>query len=148
MSYYGVGFDDLNSINDFGLILCDDLKISEPKPKTKYVNVPEMDGALDLTESLTGRVSFEQREISFTLYAAMQPTGSGNTRYQPQNQTLFNQTRQRFVSAIHGKRMRIQLPTLNNGYYVGRVTVGEESGYNNGKIPVKIVADPFPVQGA
>lgn len=143
MSYYHVGFDNLNSIDDFGLILCDDLKIETEKPRLKYVPVPEMDGAMDLTESLTGCVHYDQREISFTLYAAMHPVGSGNKRYQPQDQATFDSTRLDFEYSVNGKRMKIFLPTLQNGwYYMGRVVVGNQSGYNSGKIPVKIIADP------
>ena len=63
-----VFFDGLASFSDWGLYLTS-LTIDAPKPKEIYVEIPNGDGALDLTEALTGEVHYESRpmEAVFTI---------------------------------------------------------------------------------
>lgn len=55
-----VFFDGIASFRDWGLYLTS-LTIDAPKPKEIYVEIPNGDGALDLTEALTGEVHYESR---------------------------------------------------------------------------------------
>ena len=55
-----VFFDGMASFSDWGLYLTS-LTIDAPKPKEIYVEIPNGDGALDLTEALTGEVHYESR---------------------------------------------------------------------------------------
>jgi len=55
-----VFFDGIASFSDWGLYLTA-LSIDAPKPKEIYVEIPNGDGALDLTEALTGEVHYESR---------------------------------------------------------------------------------------
>lgn len=144
---YGVTFDTpdgtsggWNTLTTYGLMLCDDLTIETPSPRLKYVEVPELDGALDLTESLTGSVTFAQRQITFTLFAAHDVIAEKTT---PATEEHFETVRQQFAAAVNGKRMKLWLPDDSVHYFIGRVTVGEKSGYNSGKIPVTMLADPY-----
>ena len=63
-----VFFDGMASFSDLGLYLTS-LTIDAPKPKEIYVEIPNGDGALDLTEALTGEVHYESRpfEAVFTI---------------------------------------------------------------------------------
>lgn len=63
-----VFFDGIASFSDWGLYLTA-LSIDAPKPKEIYVEIPNGDGALDLTEALTGEVHYESRpfEAVFTI---------------------------------------------------------------------------------
>lgn len=130
----------INTLTDYGLMLCDDLSIETPAPRLKYVEVPELDGALDLTESLTGSVTYSQRKITFTLFAAHDKTANTRT---PATEAHFETARQQFTAAVNGKKMKMWLPDDSSHWFLGRVYVGEKSGYNNGKIQVTMIADPY-----
>lgn len=63
-----VFFDGVASFRDWGIYLSS-IVIDDPKPKEIYVDIPNGDGALDLTEALTGEVHYESRpfEAVFTI---------------------------------------------------------------------------------
>lgn len=61
----GVKFGSKHSYDDWGLILKSRPVISPPSPKTIYIDVPGADGIIDLTESMTGEVKFNNRTITF-----------------------------------------------------------------------------------
>ena len=50
----------------FRLFLLDGFTLSPPEPKTYTVDIPGGDGVIDLTESLTGDVAYNNREMEFT----------------------------------------------------------------------------------
>ena len=59
----GVTFGTKHSYRDWGLLLKSRPVISPPSPKTVYVDIPGSNGVIDLTESLTGDVKFDNRTI-------------------------------------------------------------------------------------
>ena len=61
----GVIFGEKHSYRDWGLVLKSRPVISPPTPKTKLIQVPGSDRVIDLTESLTGAVHYELRQMSF-----------------------------------------------------------------------------------
>lgn len=63
-----VYFDDIASFDNWGIYLSS-LDISDAEPKENYVDIPLGDGSLDLTEALTGEVSYGNRsfEAIFTI---------------------------------------------------------------------------------
>lgn len=63
-----VYFDDIASFDDWGIYLSS-LFIGDAEPKENYIDIPSGDGAIDLTEALTGEVSYGNRELEaiFTL---------------------------------------------------------------------------------
>ena len=63
-----VFFDGIASFRDWGIYLSS-IVIDDPQPKEIYVDIPNGDGALDLTEALTGEVHYESRpfEAVFTI---------------------------------------------------------------------------------
>ena len=140
---YGVIIDGVNTKTEYGLILCADLSISKPDPKTHYVSVPEMNGALDLTESLTGTVTYGQRNITFNLFAAADVLGGTET---PPDEHNFAIMISRFSEYVHGKRRKIFFPDDTEFGYEGRFTVGARGSYHSGLVPVKMVADAYKVK--
>ena len=137
----GVTIDNIDTLTVYGLILCSDLKIGTPEPRTKYITVPEADGDLDLTGALTdGEVRYGMREISFSLFAAKDVIAATNS---PATESHFAAVRSQLMGFLHGKRRQIWLPDDPDHYFIGRFKVGEKSGYNSGRIAVTMKADPW-----
>lgn len=138
---HGVWIDEQNTLTEYGLALLADLKIGMPAPRTKYVDVPEADGDLDLTGSLTGGVvRYGMRQISFNLfpvYDIIAGTGS------PAPESHAAMVRQKLAEKVHGQRVRLWLPDDADHYFVGRMEVGEKGGYNKTTIPVTMQAEPW-----
>lgn len=99
---YGVSFDGehygctLDCIMNYA-------RAGMPKPKTRQVEIPGMDGVLDLTES-TGAVRYAQREIQFRFTATKKE----------KLDALLND--------IHGRHKKIILDREPDYFYSGRCT--------------------------
>ena len=61
---YGVTLGGKHTYRDWGLLPKTRPTIAPPKVRTNYVDVPGLDGALDLSEALTGRVGYQTRDFS------------------------------------------------------------------------------------
>ncbi len=107
----GVKFGGLRSDTDLGLVLYSKT-ISPPKARTTTVEVPGRDGNLDITEALTGRVMYEDREISF-IFRVPNPKEEWASVYSG------------VLNKIHGKKMDIVLDDDPDNTYTGRVSVDE-----------------------
>lgn len=108
----GVTFGDKHSYRDWGMILKSRPVISPPSPKTLYIDIPGSDGVLDLTESLTGDVKFENRTIT----CEFNVIGS---------RKRWSNIYSEILDYLHGKRMKIILDEDPTYYYVGRLQVNE-----------------------
>ena len=137
---YGVTIDGTNTLTEWGLMLCDDLSIGAASPRFKFVTVPEMSGALDMTEALTGRVTYDQREISFTLFAVHDVIAGTSS---PATEEHFQTVLARFNEAVHGKRLALYLPDDSEHCFIGRISVEGKNGYNSGRVKVTVMADPY-----
>lgn len=60
----GVTLGDVHSYYDLKLWLKSYPQITPPSPKTKFVDVPGMDGQLNLSKSLTGYMHYDRRTIT------------------------------------------------------------------------------------
>ncbi len=109
---YCVTFGDKHSYRDWGLILKSRPVISPPIPKTLYVDVPEADGNLDLTESLSGEVKFENRKITCE-FNVIEARKRWSTLYS----TILNY--------LQGQKIRVVFDEDPNHYYYGRFTVDD-----------------------
>ena len=85
--------------------------ITPPEPKTNYVELDGMSGSLDLSEALSGEVTYHDRVITATFW-----TCTGN--YQDRARLL-----REIMCILCGRRMRIIEPDSYNGFYYGRVRV-------------------------
>lgn len=109
----GVWIGDKHTEKDWGLI-CTGFSIGAPAPKVLNVDVPGRDGALDLTESLTGQAVFENRQLQFTFVHK-------DTEMEDWHQKYWD-----IMEACHGKCCRIVMDTDPDWYYVGRITCNQK----------------------
>ncbi len=126
----GVTIGGKHSYNDFGLILSRK-EISPPSPQLNTVTVPLRDGSIDLTESLTDDVKYNDRTITMT-FSVIDPINTWSGK----------------ISAIenhmHGKRMEIIFDDDAACYYVGRVVVNRWTSQKNiGTLVIEATVEPF-----
>lgn len=97
------------TLDDWGLLLSS-FEIGEAPVKTNYINLPGGDGSIDLSEALTGDVSYGDRQIkaTFTMIGARSSW-----------QSTMDQVR-----ACHGRKFVIIAPNDPNHYFIGRVSIG------------------------
>ena len=95
----GVTFGTKHSYRDWG-------------PKTVYVDIPGSDGIIDLTESLTGDVKFDNRTIKceFVVLDA---------------RNRWSDIYSEIMDYLHGQRMKVRLDEDPTYYYEGRLQVNE-----------------------
>lgn len=101
----GVWFNDLHVGYTRDCIM-NYARVSTPTVKVKEIEVPGMDGVLDITESL-GEVKYNNRQINFK-FTVMQ-------------RDLVDQ----ILNALHGQKKKIILDRDEAFYYIGRCSVGD-----------------------
>ena len=118
----------------FKMILADGYVLNPPEPKTYSVDIPGGNGKLDLTESLLGDTSYNNRKQEFEFYVI-----------DPES---FEATKTAVRNFLHGKSYDYQL-TMDPGYtYTGRFKVESYSHkqYTIGQvglIKISVDAKPF-----
>ena len=117
-SAYNVGSNPKNTWYDWHLVPCSRPVINPPSIVTKYVEIPGLNGYLDLTNALTDHVT-GAREGSIQFYV-MNDYGNWEERY---NQLL---------AYIHGNELRVILDDNPRYYYQGRWAVEEWTNNNDG----------------
>lgn len=85
--------------------------IPDPEPKTNYVAIDGMDGTLDLSESLTGEIKYNDRTITASFW-------TDNGSYKDRDALLRS-----IVSKLHGKKIKIIEPDDPDHYFYGRVKI-------------------------
>lgn len=85
--------------------------ISYPEPKTNYVDIEGMSGTLDLSEALTGEVTYHDRTITATFWT---DKGTRNER-----EKLLHD----IGISLHGKKVKIIEPDDPDHYFLGRVQI-------------------------
>ena len=136
---YGVTIDDKNTLIEWGLLLLADVSIGAAPLKTMYVEVPDADGALDLTTALTGVPVYGNREIVIPLFAGRQPGGYGG----PADEWQFERVKADLASYCSGRVCKVWLPDDPNHYFRGRLQLGEKTGYNSGQVTLTLQAEPW-----
>lgn len=94
---------------DFDLIL-NEIDIGLPSVKTEYIDIPLGNGAIDMTEALTGVVNYKNRtgKLSFIMVVS----------HSDRDKKLAE------ISAyVHGKRHKLILPDDTDHYYLGRLSI-------------------------
>ena len=122
-------FDEVASFSQWGMF-CTSLIIEEPEPKESYVDIPFGDGALDLTESLTGEVTYKNRLLEAT-FAYNGPVN----QWEP----LKRQIR----AHLHGKRRRIEATELMEHFLVGRCRTAFERDGMILRLTVSAICEPY-----
>jgi len=125
----GVIIGTKHTYKDFGLYI-ENKDISLPTPKTSYVDVPYSDGNIDLTEAL-GEVKYNNRTITINLFTI-----------KPINK--WEQYKSDLANYFHGKKFKIIFDVDDQFYYIGRVTIEEQSCNRLlGKIVLKCDCEPY-----
>lgn len=103
-------FDKFNTWYDWRLILTSK-DVTPPEPKTNYINLDGMDGTLDLSESLTGEITYKDRTVSATFW-----TNEGTFK---ERSALYK----KIVGTLHGKKINIIEPDDPDHCFHGRIKI-------------------------
>ena len=121
--YHSIAFGNKNTWNDFHLVPSSKPIILPPEVKTKIVDIPGGDGVIDLTESLTGHPVFGNRAGSITFIIVDDFT------YLMNEHVSWEESYQKLLSYIHGRKMKMVLEDDPEWYYEGRFTVVDPKQY-------------------
>ena len=126
-----ITFGDKNTWDDWKILPTERPVFAPPKPKTTYIDIPGGNGALDLSESLTGYPIYENRTGSFK-FKVMNDYVEWHERYTE------------IMEHLHGQSMNAILADDPNYFYKGRFTVDSwESGDTWSQITIGYTVDPY-----
>lgn len=106
----GFYFGEHNTWTHWNLILVSK-DTTPPEPKTNLIELGGMSGTLDLSEALSGEVTYHNRTVKASFW-----TNKGT--YQERARLFGNIT-----NALHGRKMEIYEPDDTNHYFYGRVKI-------------------------
>ena len=112
--YHSVTIGRKNTYTDWHLVATERPTIAEAAPKKRYIDIPGGNGAIDLTEALTGRASFSNREGSIEFYVL--------NDYPGYDWAVVYKT---IADYLHGERYNISLEDEPGYYYVGRLSINQ-----------------------
>lgn len=128
---YGVTFGSKHSYDDYQMILTG-YDTGNPAPRRNLVSVPGRNGVLDMTESLTPIITYDNRQLQFAFTWKSSPE-------------TYEDELQEIVNDLHGKKMHVILDSDPDYYYDGFVTVASSafSGREEATLVVTMDAYPF-----
>ena len=107
-------FNEKNTFYDWNLLLTSKT-ITPPEPKTNNIEINGMSGSIDLSEALTGEITYFDRSISMSFWTDY---GSRNDR---------NEVLRKIRTNLHGRKIKIIEPDDPKHYFYGRVKITNES---------------------
>ena len=110
--YHSITFGEKNTWDDWHLVPSSRPLFAPPAVKSKYVEIPGANGAIDLTDALTGAPLFENRQGSID-FIVVNGYGEWQERYSE------------ILMYLHGKKMRAVLEDDPGYYYEGRFALDE-----------------------
>lgn len=129
--YQGATLNGKHTFDDYKMIIGNTDIVSMPKPKTIYIDVPGSSKRIDLSESLTGMVEYENRVLKLVL---------GSTNHPMKWPKIVSN----LMDELLGKKVRVILDIDPSFYYEGRC---EQIEFNRtgslGEIELLIDAQPF-----
>ena len=127
---YGVTFNDMHSLNDLGMIMKKKV-VHAPEVQTNYVAVPQRDGKIDLSESLTGQVKYYNRNIDFE-FTLVDEYANYQTRFSE------------IENLLHGRKMKIIFDDDIDNFFLGRLSVtASETQKTLGIINISAECEPY-----
>ncbi len=134
--YYAVtiikGTETKNTYNDWYLVPSSRPVINPPEPKYNMIDIPGVNGSIDLTEVLTGDVSYSNRTGSIEFIV-----------FNEKPMTWYNLYTQ-IMDFVQGQKVQIKLEEEPEYYYEGRVKVNAwQSGKNFSTISLDYNLDPY-----
>lgn len=122
-------FDNKASFDDWGIYLTS-LMVGDAEPKEHYIDIPKGDGALDLSEALTGEVHYSNRplEVEFTI--------------KPPESDWISLLRH-IRSYLNGKKRIIRIKDEPGYYLIGRCKTSFSRDGVLGKLQVTATCQPW-----
>lgn len=129
--YLGATINTEHTLRDWKAAITNADIISVPEANTVILEVPGRNGNLDLSEALTGDVTYRNREIKLELASSVNL------------QTWYEKCLHIF-NTYHGKTVTVTFDDDNTHYYTGRASVSDPQRVRNGGAFVFTVnAEPF-----
>ena len=129
--FTGALIDDEHTLHDWGAIITNSDVIGTPEPNTVLLEVPGRSGRLDLSEVLTGDITYSNREIKLELAA--------ETNRDKWVEICFH-----IFNKFHGRIVHVTFDEDPGFYYVGRCSVSEPKRLASaGTFTVTIDAEPY-----
>lgn len=127
----GITFDKKHSYWEWGLMLKTAPEITPPEPKTYYVDILGADGMMDLSEALSGKIRYKNRQLKLE-FISMAGRQEWSAIYSA------------ILEDLHGKVKEIILDDDPLHIYKGRVTVGTPAWYKECvTLPVECELEPY-----
>lgn len=124
-----VFFDKVASYGDWGIYLSS-LDIGDAPAKENYIPIPSGDGSIDLTEALTGEVSYENR--SFEAVFTIKPPRSN-----------WNHIVQTIRAFLNGRKRMIRVSEDGEYYLIGRCATSFKTDGAVAFLTVKATCEPY-----
>lgn len=105
--------------------------VQPPEPKTFYKDIPGADGSADLSKAVSGRITYNRREITMDFQSEHREN---------QWPTVMSE----ILKEFHGKEGRVVFDDDPAYYYFGRMDVsGYERNRTFGKFTIRVNAEPY-----
>ena len=116
--------------------------VAMPKVRTKYLDIPGMNGQMDISEILTGKPLYENRTGSWEFYISRRPFENGTVH-------TWIDTWHKIAEALHGKTGTTWLEDDKYTVYTGRFSLGTEFNTQKdySKIKIEYTLNPFTTSG-
>lgn len=129
--FTGALINNEHTLRDWGAAITNSDVISLPEPNLTVVEVPGRNGRLDLSEALTGDITYGNREIKLILAS-------------PVTVETWHEKCQHIFNAYHGKTVTVIFDEDPTFHYKGRATItSPERVRNGGTFTITIDAEPF-----
>lgn len=138
---FTIGGETYNTWDSWRLIPYPRPSVSMPKHRSKFIDIPGMNGQMDISDILTGSPLYETRTGSWEFYISRRRFANGTTHH-------WTTTWRKVADAIHGKRGSVWLEDDPNYAYNGRFSLGNKFDVQKdySKITIEYTLDPWPVE--
>ncbi len=128
--YHSITFGTKNTWTDWKLVPTSRPVIDPPPVKKVMVDIPGADGSIDLTESLTGFVRYENRKGSF--------------EFKVHTKEDWVEVYSSILDYLHGQRLKIFLVDDPGYYYYGRASINTwKTNKNYSLITIDVETEPY-----
>lgn len=133
---HSITFGSKNSWTDWHLVPSSRPVFAPPKTKTNYVDIPGMNGSLDLSEAGYGRPVYKNRQGSFNFYADVQY----------KDKASWIELYSEIMAYLHGQRMEAYLDDEPYYRYVGRFDVDSWTSGDDNAITINYDVYPYKME--
>ena len=137
--FHSVTIGNKNTWDDWHLVPSSRPTFNPPSAKTHFVDIPGGDGIIDLTDSVSGRVTYGARTGSWEFIVI----NSGQVEYNATYDEWYERYT-KIMEYLQGYNYRAILDDDPGYYYKGRFTIDEwNSSPGNSTITIKYTVDPY-----